>query len=143
MFIYFYDRILILDYINKFSYFNYYKIPNIKLLFIINSLIDILKTMIIIKIIENSNIRPIINIKNNIFINLKYNIRHKFLINLLYILNIKTQISNFIHIYSNNFKLLCKLKLIYSNQISNKFKAIFINTKNHQLNFMNINTKIN
>lgn len=142
MFTYFYDKILILDYINKFSYFNYYKIPNIKLLFIINNLIDILKTMIIIKIIENSNIKPIINIKNNIFINLKYNIKYKFLINLLYILNIKTQIFNFIHTYSNNFKLLCKLKLIYNNQISNKLKVVFINTKNYQLNFININMKI-
>lgn len=148
MFTYFYNNILIFDYINKFNYFGYYKIPSIKLLFIINNLIDVLKIKIIIKIIENWNIKLLISIKNNIFIKLKYSIKYKFLINLLYVLNIKTpiftnKIFNFIYIYSDNFRLLYKLKLLYSNQISNKTKTVFVNIKNYQLAFININMKIN
>jgi hypothetical protein len=142
MLLYFYNKILALDYINKFNYFGYYKTPHIELLFTISNLIDVLKIMVIIKIIENWNIKFIINIKNNAFINLKYSTKYKFLINLLFILNIgaprlTNKILNFIYIYSDN------LKLIHSNQISNKSKMVPINKKNHQLSFMNINMKIN
>lgn len=138
----FYNTIVIFDFINKFIYYykNKMKAPSfiqIKLVFYLNNLKEILNYIISIKSIKSkANINLLLlNLKAYLIVTLK----NKFLISSFLILIIKKSI-----FINNLFKSLClynsNFKLFNLLQISNV--DILSNISKYQLNFINIDIKI-
>lgn len=148
----FVTNIIKYDAINKLNYrysSDVFKSINFKLMFYSKSLLDMLFSIIFIKILGNSCIRLCLNLNKDLFIcSISNDIKNSAIHNLFLVLVFTSlpfvnKFFNFFYSYYHNLTVLHLKTLQKSYIISNRFKVILTNVRKDELNFIVSNNQLN